>query len=75
MADGWLLWCGGALAVVFLVLLTLAGMPLVGVFLGAVVWLSARRAVKPEARVEVDDTLRGTCDRLPFCDCAPNPKR
>ena len=43
MADGWLRWCGGALAVVFLVLLTLAGMPLAGVFLGAVVWLSARR--------------------------------
>jgi hypothetical protein len=75
MADGWLLWCGGALAGVFLVLLTLAGMPLVGVFLGAVVWFSARRAVKPDSRVEVDDALRRACDRLPFCDCAPSSKR
>lgn len=75
MADAWLLWAGGVLALVFLVLLTLAGIPPVGVFLAAVVWLAARRAVKPEVCVEVDDSLRGACDRLPFCDCSPARRR
>jgi hypothetical protein len=65
VGESWLLWCGGLLAVTFAVLLALAGVALVGIFLAAVVWLAARRAVTAEARAEVDEALRRTCDRLP----------
>jgi uncharacterized iron-regulated membrane protein len=75
MADGWLLWCGGAFALLLTLLLALAGMPLVGMFLGAVVWLSTRRAVKPDVRQEVDETLRSASDRLPFVDRRPTGGR
>ena len=71
MGNSWLLWCAGVLAVAFAVLLALAGVALVGVFLAAVIWLAARRAVTPNARAEVDEALRRACDRLPVCDCHP----
>jgi hypothetical protein len=67
--DSWLLWLGSVVAVAFIALFALAGMPLAGVFLAAVVWLSARSAVTPAARARVDDAARSACDRLPFCDC------
>jgi hypothetical protein len=40
VADSWLLWLGSVVAVAFIALFALAGMPLAGVFLAAVVWLS-----------------------------------
>jgi type IV secretory pathway TrbF-like protein len=47
VADSWLLWLGSVVAVAFIALFALAGMPLAGVFLAAVVWLSVRSAVTP----------------------------
>jgi hypothetical protein len=46
-----------------------AGLPLVGLFLGVIVWLSARAAVAPEERRRMDNHLRRACNWLPFCDC------
>jgi hypothetical protein len=70
VADAWVIWLGGGVATAFLVLLVLAGLPLMGLFLAAVVFLAARAAATPSARQEVDASLRRTCDRLPFCDCS-----
>jgi type IV secretory pathway TrbF-like protein len=75
VADSWLMWLGSVVAVAFMALFALAGMPLAGVFLAAVVWLSARSAVTPAARAEVDDAARRVCDRLPFCDCSTSQDR
>ena len=75
MADSWLLWLGGGVAIGLAVLLALAGLPLVGAFLAAAVWLAARSAVTPDGRAAADDALKGACDRLPFCDCDPAPRR
>jgi len=69
MADGWLIWLGACTGLALAVLCTLAGYPLVGIFLGAVITLAARSATRPAARAETDETLRRACDRLPFCDC------
>jgi hypothetical protein len=69
VAGRWLFWLGFVVAVALAGVCALAGAPLVGVFLGAVVWLAARAAVAPEARAEVDDGLKRACDRLPFCNC------
>lgn len=69
MADGWLIWLGAFTGLALAVLCALAGYPLVGIFLGAVVTLAARSATGPAARAETDATLRRVCDRLPFCDC------
>jgi hypothetical protein len=69
VAGRWLFWLGFVVAVALAGVCAVAGAPLVGVFLGAVVWLAARAAVAPEARAEVDDGLKRACDRLPFCNC------
>jgi hypothetical protein len=75
VAGSWLLWLGSVVAIAFVALFALAGMPFVGLFLAAVVWLSARSAVAPDARAKVDDAARSACDRLPRCDCGPSRDR
>ena len=69
MAGRWLLYVGSGFAIAMALLLALAGVPLVGVFLAAVIWLAARSAVAPAERAEAVHELRRECDRLPFCDC------
>jgi hypothetical protein len=69
LADAWLVWLAGVVALAFVILLTIAGYAAVGLFLGVVIWLAARSAATPDARSSVDGSLRRTCDRVPFCDC------
>jgi hypothetical protein len=69
VAGRWLYWLGGAVAVTLAAVCAAAGVPLVGIFLGGVVWLAARAAVAPDVRAEADDGLKRACDQLPFCDC------
>jgi hypothetical protein len=69
MAGSWLYRAGAVVGVALALLLISAGLPLAGLFLGGVVWLSARAAVAPEERRRMDNGLRRACDRLPFCDC------
>ena len=69
MAGRWLLWVGLSVGLVFVVLASLAALPLVGLFLGAVIFLAAASAVDPRERQREIDHMRQTCNRLPFCDC------
>jgi hypothetical protein len=69
VAGPWLYSAGGAVGVALALLIISAGLPLVGLFLGVIVWLSARAAVAPEERRRMDNHLRRACNRLPFCDC------
>ena len=62
-------WLAAVVATGFAVLLTLAGVPLVGLFLAAVILWAGRAAESPAARKETDGTVRRACNRLPFCDC------
>jgi hypothetical protein len=69
MADAWLFWLAVVVAVGFVVVLTLAGMPLAGLFLAGVIVWAARAGGSQAARQETDRSLRQACSRLPFCDC------
>ena len=74
MAESGLFWLGCVVGAAFLALLTVAGMPLVGLVLGGVVILASRAALAPDARSDVNEALREACDRLPFCDCRSEPR-
>lgn len=75
MADAWVLWLGIIIGTAFAVLLTAAGVAIVGLFLGAVIVIAARSAVRPTERQRVEKTLRNACNRLPYCDCGHPPSR
>ena len=69
MADAWVFWLAVVVGIGLTLLLTVAGMPLVGLFLaGMIVW-AARAAESHIAREETDAALKRGCNRLPFCDC------
>jgi len=69
MADPWVFWLAAVAGVAFAVMLTLAGQPIVGLFLAGLIAWAGRAAESPRARKQTDETLRQTCNRLPFCDC------
>jgi hypothetical protein len=68
MADRWLIWAAYVLALIFIVLTTLAGVAAMGLVLGAVIVFAAWQALAPSERAAEARWLRRTCSRLPFCD-------
>jgi hypothetical protein len=69
VADPWVFWLALVLGIALAVLVTLAGMPLVGLFVAGIIVWAARAVESQAAREETDRALKRGCNRLPFCDC------